>query len=65
VAVNSKALIKRLAAPPKRERGNTMLYLNKDLFAEFKKTCGTIAPSKVIEALMAEFVADHKAKSGK
>jgi hypothetical protein len=42
-----------------------MLYLNKDLFAEFKKTCGTIAPSKVIEALMAEFVADHKAKSGK
>ena len=38
------------------ERGRVTLYLNKALFEKFRKACEDVAPSKVVEQFMREFL---------
>lgn len=38
------------------DRQKTSLFLSESLYNEFKKHCDEVSPSKVIEALMADFI---------
>lgn len=42
------------------DRSNKTLYLSKTLFAEFESYCDEIAPSRVIEDLMRQFIESSK-----
>lgn len=42
------------------DRTKTSLYLSESLLERFKKACGTAAPSRVIEELMADFIEHTK-----
>lgn len=46
----------------KSSRGRVTLYLDKDLMATFKKLCAPIAPSKVVEEFVRQFVNSSKKK---
>ena len=38
------------------DRARMSLYLSQSIFKDFKEVCGDIAPSRVIEELMKEFI---------
>jgi hypothetical protein len=38
------------------DRTRMSLYLSQSIFNEFKSSCGDVAPSRVIEELMKEFI---------
>jgi hypothetical protein len=42
------------------DRTRMSLYLSQSIFNEFKTACGEVAPSRVIEELMKEFVESAK-----
>ena len=44
------------------DRKTFSIYVSETIFEEFKAVCGPIAPSKVLEELMKEFVEDHASK---
>ena len=60
MAVNAKKLLNTVAEKPPRPRGNIHLYLHKELYKEFKKKCGTISATKVLEQFMREFIESAK-----
>ena len=41
------------------DRARTSLYLSKSIMDEFKEACGEIAPSRVMEDLMKDFIESH------
>lgn len=60
--VHAKAILERLAASQKGDRTKVSLYLSKRLYDDFRKSCGDISASVVMEELMREFVASAKAR---
>ena len=42
------------------DRKTMSIYLSESVFEDFKKACGDLAPSRVLEELMKEFVEDIK-----
>ncbi len=59
MAIDAKRTLKKLRGE-ETKRGKTTLYLDKELYGQFKKACLELSPSRVVEELMREFV-----KSGK
>lgn len=59
MAVDSTKILKELRGEEKR-RGNVTLYLDRELYSAFKKACTGVAPSKVLERMMSEFLQDRK-----
>lgn len=53
--INAKRILERLE--PEQGRGAVSLYLSQSIYKRFKKACGKVSPSKVIEELMKEFIA--------
>lgn len=60
--IDAKKTLQKLKGE-ESNRGPTSLYLDKDLLKDFKKACGNIPYSRVIEELMREFLADAKKPS--
>lgn len=60
--IDGKAILGRLAAAKKQDREKVSLYLSKSLYGAFKKACGDIPASVVMEELMREFVESVKAR---
>lgn len=54
MSINGKKLLARL--DEKGRRGRVNLYLDKDVYKRFKGACGNRKISRVLEALMDEFV---------
>lgn len=52
--ISAKKILERLE--PDQERGAVSLYLSQPLYKRFKKACGKVSPSKVMEELMKGFV---------
>lgn len=64
MAIDADKIFKRLRGEDSW-RGSVTLYLNKRLYADFQDACGDIAPSKVIEELMKEFIESARASQEK
>jgi hypothetical protein len=62
MAIHPKKLLEELSKKKERARGPFNVYLDKDLVEAFKKACGDVPRSKVIEALMRQFIEDSKVK---
>lgn len=58
--IDGKQLLERLAAAEKSDRGRITLYLSKTLYEDFKKGCGKVPVSVVIEEMMREFLKSLK-----
>lgn len=63
VTMEANKIIKKLKTKSDRER--VSLYLSSSLLKEFRSYCGNIAPSKVIEELMREFIESAKTPAKK
>lgn len=63
--IDGKSILKRLEASRKRERKKVSLYLAQDLHERFMEACGDIPMSKVMEALMNEFIESLKKTKAK
>jgi hypothetical protein len=48
--------IKKKLEAEQSDRVKTSLYLSKGTLSAFKKACGKISPSRMLEELMAEFI---------
>lgn len=59
MAIDAKKTLKRLRGE-ETKRGKVTLYLDKDLYGQFKKACSGMPSSRVVEALMREFVKSAK-----
>lgn len=59
---NGKALLKRLAKGKRDDRVKTSLYLSKRLYEDFKRSCGQVPASTVLEELLEDFVKSIKEK---
>lgn len=59
--IDGQKILEELAKRPDRER--VSLYLSKSLYRDFTKSCGNIAPSKVMEVLMKRFIDSLPKKS--
>jgi hypothetical protein len=57
--------LKKLLLKGESLRGKFTLYLNKKNMEEFKKTCYPLAPSKVIDELIREFLESKKSAKSK
>ena len=57
MGINGKAILKRLEAKRVGDKGRVTLYLSKSLYRDFKKKCGDIPASIVLEELLKEFIA--------
>lgn len=57
MGISGKAILKRLEADRSKDKGRVTLYLSKGLYKEFKKKCGKVPASLVLEELLKEFVA--------
>ncbi|MBF0366479.1 MAG: hypothetical protein HQK50_12980 [Oligoflexia bacterium] len=55
--INSKKILDDLG---KTDKERVTLYLSKRLYSEFKKACGDIAASRVVERLIEDFMDSHK-----
>lgn len=53
---DGKSILQKLAANQKTDREKVSLYLSKSLYEEFKKKCGEVPASQVMEELMRQFV---------
>lgn len=56
--INGQEILKRLSVKP--DRTKTTFYISQSLYEEFKRHCGEITSSKVLEELMRQFVASTK-----
>lgn len=59
--INSKKIVEKLKG--EADRSSKTLFLSKSVFAEFESYCSELSPSRVIEELMKDYIADAK-KSG-
>lgn len=64
MAVDSTKILKELRGEEKK-RGAVTLYLDREVYVAFKKGCAGFAPSKVLEKLMRDYIADRKKTSEK
>lgn len=62
MVIDPEKLVESLKKKAKKNRGRVTLYLDKDLMATFKKLCAPIAPSKVVEEFVRQFVNSSKKK---
>lgn len=60
--MDAKAILGRLAASQRGDRTKVSLYLSKKLYDDFRRSCGDISASTVMEELMREFIASAKGK---
>jgi hypothetical protein len=58
VFMDARKTIEKLKGEADRQR--TSLYLSRALMDGFRAACGTIAPSRVLEELMREFIESAK-----
>lgn len=56
MAIDAKKTLSKLKKVRGGNRGSVTLYMDKDLFAKFKESCGDIAPSAVIEDFIQDFL---------
>ena len=56
MAIDGKAILKKLASAKKGDRGRVTLYLSRGIYESFKAKCGDIPVSSVLEELLREFV---------
>ena len=61
--INGQEILKKLSV--KSDRTKTTFYISKSLYEEFKRHCGEIASSQVLEELMRQFVASTGPRSRK
>lgn len=61
--MNAKKTIEKLRG--EADRARMSLYLSQTIFQEFKRACGDVSPSRVMEELMKEFVEDFKGAARK
>jgi hypothetical protein len=61
--MDAKKTIEKLRGEADRTR--LSLYISQAIYADFKKACGQLSPSKVVEELMREFVEDLKDSDSK
>lgn len=59
MAIDAEKILKYLRGE-ENKRGPVSLYLDKGLYAQFKKACAEITASKVLEELMREFLRSRK-----
>lgn len=57
--IDAKSIIKKIKQE-EEDRTKTSLYLSKKLYEEFKKKCGDLPTSRVLEELIRQFVDDLK-----
>ncbi|OFZ79327.1 MAG: hypothetical protein A2583_00835 [Bdellovibrionales bacterium RIFOXYD1_FULL_53_11] len=62
--INGNEILERLAAARMQDRDKTTLYLSKGLYSEFKRICGQIPASTVMEELMKEFIRSTPKRGG-
>lgn len=55
MAIDPKKTLARLKGED-TTRGRVTLYLDKDLYEQFRKSCGDVSPSKVVEEFMRDWV---------
>ncbi len=60
--IDGKDILERLSVGKKGDREKTSLYLSKALYEAFRKACGDIPASQVLEELMQQFVDSVKKK---
>ena len=58
--MDANETIKKLLLKGESAKGKFNLYLNKESFKEFRKACYPLAPSKVIDELIREFLESKK-----
>lgn len=58
IMIDAKKTIERLKGESDKERYS--VYFSRFIFEEFKKHCGEISASKVLEELMKEFIESSK-----
>jgi hypothetical protein len=56
--MDAKKTIEKLRGESDRMRMS--LYISQSIYEDFRKACGEVSPSRVMEELMREFVADLK-----
>ena len=56
--MDARKTIEKLKGEADRER--TSLYLSKSTMEDFKEACGSIAPSRVMEELMKDFIESYR-----
>lgn len=61
MAIDAKKTLQKLKGE-ELNRGPVSVYLDKDVFKEFKKACGNVPHSRVLEELMREFIDSAKRK---
>jgi len=59
MAVDAKRTLNKLRGE-ETKRGKVTLYLDKELYRRFKKACSEVAPSRVVEELMRDFLKSAK-----
>lgn len=57
--MDARKTIEKLKGETDRER--TSLYLSKSIMEDFKTACEGVAPSRVMEELMREFIESYRA----
>ena len=64
MTIDSKKYLQKLRGEDAK-RGRVTLYLDKDIYEKFRKACDDIAPSKVVELFMKDFLDSAKSKETK
>lgn len=59
MAIDAKKTLQKLRGE-ETKRGKITLYLDREIYELFKKQCAEIAPSRVINQLMLEFINSTK-----
>ncbi len=60
--IDGKAILEKLSVGKKDDREKTSLYLSKAVYEAFRKACGDVAASPVLEELMQQFIDSVKKK---
>jgi len=58
--IDGKKILKKLESENEPSKQKLSFYLSKKLYEDFKKCCGNVPASQVIEELMKEFVGSFK-----
>ena len=60
--IDGKGILAKLSVGKKSDREKTSLYLSKSVYEAFKKACGDVPTSQVLEELMQQFLSSLKQK---
>jgi hypothetical protein len=60
--IDGKEILEKLSVGRKNDREKTSMYLSKAIYEAFKKACGDVPTSQVVEELMQQFVDSLKRK---